>query len=265
MGRRSDSSVLPNAQLLKRSRKYQPAGNGAPSPLRAAEPVPRERDVVGAPLLVVPEGLGEVAPERKQDGGGHAGADHDGSGQTPARSPPLLFELRAGTAPIPRLARRRLSRRVPCPGPPYPGVGRRDQGVGRHRGGRRGSATASGVRSAVHSGRSPPSTPGIRHGLRMDSNRAGTVAMRDWPSMELHEVIRRRSMVRSFSADPVDRGVVDRIVLSALRSPTAGNCRRHGLGRARGPRGDRSVLRRHHGRLVARFAAVVSKACAAPR
>ena len=41
--------------------------------------------------------------------------------------------------------------------------------------------------------------------------------------MELHDVIRRRAMVRSFSAEPVDPGVVDRILADALRSPTAGN------------------------------------------
>jgi nitroreductase len=41
--------------------------------------------------------------------------------------------------------------------------------------------------------------------------------------MELHEAIRRRAMVRSFSDDPIDPAVIDRIVRSALRSPTAGN------------------------------------------
>ncbi len=41
--------------------------------------------------------------------------------------------------------------------------------------------------------------------------------------MELHDAIRRRAMVRSFSTDPVDRPVVDRLVEGALRSPTAGN------------------------------------------
>jgi nitroreductase len=41
--------------------------------------------------------------------------------------------------------------------------------------------------------------------------------------MELHEAIRRRGMVRSFSGDPVAPGIVDRILLDALRSPTAGN------------------------------------------
>jgi nitroreductase len=41
--------------------------------------------------------------------------------------------------------------------------------------------------------------------------------------MELHEAIRRRAMVRSFSSDPVDPGVIDRLLSAALRSPTAGN------------------------------------------
>ncbi len=41
--------------------------------------------------------------------------------------------------------------------------------------------------------------------------------------MELHEAIRRRAMVRSFSADPLDPSLVDRLVDAALRSPTAGN------------------------------------------
>jgi len=41
--------------------------------------------------------------------------------------------------------------------------------------------------------------------------------------VELDEAIRRRAMVRSFSTHPVDGGVLDRILLDALRSPTAGN------------------------------------------
>jgi nitroreductase len=47
----------------------------------------------------------------------------------------------------------------------------------------------------------------------------------DCRAMELHEAIRRRSMVRSFSNEPVAAGVVDRILGAALRSPTAGNTR----------------------------------------
>ncbi len=43
--------------------------------------------------------------------------------------------------------------------------------------------------------------------------------------MELHEAIRRRAMVRSFSTRPVDHAEVDRILLAALRAPTAGNTR----------------------------------------
>jgi nitroreductase len=41
--------------------------------------------------------------------------------------------------------------------------------------------------------------------------------------MELHEAITQRSMVRSFAADPVDPAVIDAIVRSALRAPSAGN------------------------------------------
>jgi nitroreductase len=47
--------------------------------------------------------------------------------------------------------------------------------------------------------------------------------MKDCAPMELHEAIRRRAMVRSFATRPVDRAIVDRILLDALRSPTAGN------------------------------------------
>jgi nitroreductase len=41
--------------------------------------------------------------------------------------------------------------------------------------------------------------------------------------VELHEAIRRRAMVRSFSAEPLGRDEVDLILQAALRSPTAGN------------------------------------------
>jgi nitroreductase len=41
--------------------------------------------------------------------------------------------------------------------------------------------------------------------------------------MDLHEAIARRAMVRSFSPDPLDPALVDRLVDAALRSPTAGN------------------------------------------
>lgn len=43
--------------------------------------------------------------------------------------------------------------------------------------------------------------------------------------MELHEAIRRRAMVRSFSTEPVDEGVLGQIIRAALRAPTAGNTR----------------------------------------
>ena len=41
--------------------------------------------------------------------------------------------------------------------------------------------------------------------------------------MELHEVIRRRAMVRSFAADPIDPGVVSTLLEAALRAPSAGH------------------------------------------
>ena len=41
--------------------------------------------------------------------------------------------------------------------------------------------------------------------------------------MELHEAIRRRAMVRSFSRERVDRTELERILLASLRAPTAGN------------------------------------------
>jgi nitroreductase len=47
--------------------------------------------------------------------------------------------------------------------------------------------------------------------------------LEDSPIVDFPEVVRRRRMVRSFATTPVDPAVVDRIVLQALRSPTAGN------------------------------------------
>ncbi len=41
--------------------------------------------------------------------------------------------------------------------------------------------------------------------------------------MELQEVIRRRAMCRSFSDDPIDATVLERILSGALSGPTAGN------------------------------------------
>jgi len=43
--------------------------------------------------------------------------------------------------------------------------------------------------------------------------------------MEVHDAIHRRAMVRSFSDEPVEPGLVERLLLDALRSPTAGNTR----------------------------------------
>jgi nitroreductase len=41
--------------------------------------------------------------------------------------------------------------------------------------------------------------------------------------VEFEEVIRRRAMVRSFSAEPISPAAVDALVQAALRAPTAGN------------------------------------------
>ena len=41
--------------------------------------------------------------------------------------------------------------------------------------------------------------------------------------MELAEVLRRRRMVRTYSAEPVDPAVLDRLLAAALRAPSAGN------------------------------------------
>jgi nitroreductase len=41
--------------------------------------------------------------------------------------------------------------------------------------------------------------------------------------VELSETLRRRVMCRTFSDDPVDQALVERILREALRSPTAGN------------------------------------------
>ncbi len=41
--------------------------------------------------------------------------------------------------------------------------------------------------------------------------------------MELHEAIRRRAMVRSFSPERVERADLERILQASLRAPTAGN------------------------------------------
>jgi nitroreductase len=43
--------------------------------------------------------------------------------------------------------------------------------------------------------------------------------------VELHEALSRRAMCRDFADDPVDRAVLDRILVGALSGPTAGNTR----------------------------------------
>lgn len=42
------------------------------------------------------------------------------------------------------------------------------------------------------------------------------------PSMEFHDVVRRRRMVRSYTEEPVDPAVVDRAIEHATRAPSAG-------------------------------------------
>ena len=69
--------------------------------------------------------------------------------------------------------------------------------------------------------------------------------------MEFHEAIRRRAMVRSFSAEPVDAGVVDRLLEAALRAPTAGNTGGTAWVVLEGPGRDRRLLGRHHRRGLA--------------
>ena len=71
------------------------------------------------------------------------------------------------------------------------------------------------------------------------------------PSVELHEAIRRRAMVRSFSSRPVDRAEVDRILLAALRAPTAGNTQGTAWVVLEGPEQTADLLRRHDRRGVA--------------
>ena len=72
----------------------------------------------------------------------------------------------------------------------------------------------------------PPGPGGVRPGpcaaplLPCASEPAG-----NWKAapMDLHEAIRRRAMVRSFAADPVDPVVVETVIQAALRAPSAGN------------------------------------------
>ena len=89
--------------------------------------------------------------------------------------------------------------------------------------------------------------------------------MGDCPAMELHEAIRRRAMVRSFSAEPVEQAVLDRILSDALRSPTAGNTRGTAWVVLEGPEQTCGLLRRHHGRGVAAAQQRVGRASGGPR
>ncbi len=95
-----------------------------------------------------------------------------------------------------------------------------------------GHARTSGSRRTVCPARikllNTTSGVNIPRGTLLRSRRAGRSAPEvprsaKLAAVELHEAIQRRAMVRSFSAEPVDRAVVDGILLGALRSPTAGN------------------------------------------
>ena len=67
--------------------------------------------------------------------------------------------------------------------------------------------------------------PAVRLGLAGAPVLRGLRARRNWKAapMDLHEAIRRRAMVRSFAADPVDPVVVETVIQAALRAPSAGN------------------------------------------
>ena len=53
--------------------------------------------------------------------------------------------------------------------------------------------------------------------------------------MELNDVLRKRRMVRSFDARPLDAGVADRILAAGLRGPTAGHTQAVDLVALEGP------------------------------
>src|SRR5687768_289267 len=62
-------------------------------------------------------------------------------------------------------------------------------------------------------------------GPRSDHIRSKSSGMVSPPilgSMEFQDVVRRRRMVRDYSAEPVDPAVVDRALANAVRAPSAG-------------------------------------------
>ena len=71
------------------------------------------------------------------------------------------------------------------------------------------------------------------------------------PPMELHEAIRRRAMVRSFSAEPVDPARRRPAPRRRPPVPDRRQHRGHGLGRPRGAGADGDLLGRHHRRGMA--------------
>ena len=55
--------------------------------------------------------------------------------------------------------------------------------------------------------------------------RAGGPAGRQTVHVDVHDAVRARRMVRSFTSEPVPDDVLDRLLADALRAPTAGNTR----------------------------------------
>ncbi|NNE73231.1 MAG: nitroreductase family protein, partial [Acidimicrobiales bacterium] len=45
----------------------------------------------------------------------------------------------------------------------------------------------------------------------------------DFAEAAFYDVLRRRRMVRNYTADPIDPDVLDRVVAAGLRGPSAGN------------------------------------------
>ena len=172
-------------------------------------PIPRVRDVGRPPLLVEPEGLREVAPESDEDDGRRRGADDDGRDEA---APCTLRRAPFSSGGASRRGRTR-GRRV-------------HRVLGRERRKRRGfdHKLARGIGSHRRQGTGGAGDAGVADGRGRDWAFQHSV-MGECPAMELHEAIRRRAMVRSFSDEPVQQDVLERILSDALRSPTAGNTR----------------------------------------
>src|SRR4029450_12393371 len=99
------------------------------------------------------------------------------------------------------------------------GPGRRLRGPGRRAGGppgRPGHPAPDRPGPRPHPGRLPPPRPGPHHPGR-PRRHPGRDRL-----MELREVVRRRRMVRHFDPRPLSGEVLDRILHSATRAPSAG-------------------------------------------